>query len=106
MSKATIQAGVCGFVTAVEARMDEDDPMLCHLTIHSDCEAIQKMGKALTEVNPYKEISFKRATPQTYQAAFEYCTHAACPVPAGIIKAVEVEAGLALPVDVKIEIQK
>lgn len=30
--------------------------------------------------------------------------HAACPVPAGIIKAIEVAAGLALPKDAKIEV--
>jgi hypothetical protein len=38
--------------------------------------------------------------------AAKYCTHAACPVASGIIKAVEVEAGLALPGDVSIKISK
>jgi hypothetical protein len=36
----------------------------------------------------------------------KYCTHAACPVPVGIIKAVEVEMGMALPMDVIIKINK
>lgn len=59
-----------------------------------------------TLVNPFKEISFRRAIPQTYQETMKYCTHAACPVPTGIIKAVEVESGLALPADVNIQITK
>jgi hypothetical protein len=36
----------------------------------------------------------------------KFCTHSACPVPVGIIKAVEVEAGLALPADVSIKISR
>jgi len=106
MSTATIHSGVCGFTTTVEARLHEADQMRCHLTINSDCPAIQKLGQALTEVNAFKEISFKRAVPQTYQTAFQHCAHAACPVPSGIIKAVEVEAGLALPADVHIQVRR
>jgi len=44
--------------------------------------------------------------PEAFQKGAEFCTHAACPVPVGIIKAVEVASGLALPKDVKIEIEK
>jgi hypothetical protein len=36
----------------------------------------------------------------------KYCSHAACPVPVGIIKAIEVEAHLALPADVTIKLSK
>ena len=103
MSTATIQAGICGFTTTVTAQTVEDT---VKLTITSDCEAIRKLGEHLTSVSPYKEISFRRAIPLTYQEAMKYCTHAACPVPAGIIKAVEVESGLALPADVSIQIRK
>jgi hypothetical protein len=103
MSTATIHAGICGFTTTVVAQTEDD---AVKLTITSDCQAIQKLAEHLQSVNPYKEISFRRAIPQTYQEAMKYCSHAACPVPAGIIKAVEVEAGLALPADVSIQIEK
>ncbi len=103
MSTAVIHAGVCGFTTTVQAHSEED---MVKLTITSDCEAMRKLAAHLTEVNPFKEISFRRATPQVYQEAMKYCTHAACPVPSGIIKAVEVEAGLALPADVSMHISK
>ena len=103
MSKAEIHSGVCGFRTVVEAKMDGDK---VNLIITSDCQAIQRLGKELTQVNPYQEISTRRAVPQTLQMGMKFCTHAACPVPVGIIKAVEVEAGLALPADVSIKISR
>jgi hypothetical protein len=82
------------------------DWKVCKLSIISECTAIQKMGEALTEVNPYQEISFKRAMPTIHEAGHKFCTHAACPVPVGIIKAVEIEAKLALPTDVVIKLSK
>jgi hypothetical protein len=101
MAKAEIFAGVCGFNTTVTARRNGHG---CILDIHSECTAIQRLAEHLNEVDPLKEISFRRTLPETYEAAHQYCSHAACPVPSGIIKAVEVEAGLALPCDVSIKI--
>jgi hypothetical protein len=103
MAKAEILPGNCGFATTVEATLDGD---VCKITVVSDCKAIQKLAQELTEVNPYQEISFRRSTPQILQMGAKYCTHAACPVPVGIIKAVEVEAGMALPMDVRIILTK
>ena len=101
MAKAEILPGNCGFTTTVEATLDGD---ICKLSIISECKAIQKMAQELTEVNPYQEISFRRNTPQILQMGAIYCTHAACPVPVGIIKAVEVEMGMTLPMDVTIKL--
>ncbi len=103
MSTAEIFAGNCGFTTTVEARLEGK---ICHLSITSECAAIRKLADELKEVNPYQEISARRAIPQTLAAGHKYCTHAACPVPVGIIKAVEVEARLALPQDVVIKLSK
>jgi len=103
VAKAEIFAGVCGFSTVVETTADG---RTCHIAISSECDAIQRLGQELTQVNPFQEISFRRAMPQTLQMGAKFCTHAACPVPVGIIKAVEVESGLALPRDVSIKISK
>ena len=103
MAKAEIFSGICGFSTVVEATMDGK---VCNLQINSECAAIQKLAQELTQVNPYREISTRRAMPQTLEMGAKYCTHAACPVPTGIIKAVEVEAKLALPKDVSIKLSK
>lgn len=77
---------------------------VCNLTIISDCKSIQKLAETLTEVNPFQEISFKPSIPQTLQMSMQHCAHAACPVGVGIIKAIEVEAKLALPSDVSIKL--
>jgi hypothetical protein len=51
----------------------------------TDCAMAAKMGESLAEVA------------KVYQCASECNLHAACPVPMAILKAIEVEAGLALP---------
>jgi len=103
MAHADIIAGNCGFSAQVETTMDGST---CKIHITSECKAIQRMAQELTEVDPYKEISFKRAMPKTHEMGVKYCIHAACPVPVGIIKAIEIEAGLALPTDVSIKLSK
>jgi hypothetical protein len=103
MATAEIFAGNCGFSTTVEATMDGK---VCKLNITSECAAICKMAEELTEVNPYQEISFKRTMPTIHAMGHKHCTHAACPVPVGIVKAVEIEAKLALPTDVTIKLSK
>jgi hypothetical protein len=103
MAKSEINAGVCGHVTTVVTTMEGK---VCRVNITSDCKAIQQLAQELTEVNPMLEISCKRSTPQTLQMGLKHCYHAACPVPVGIIKAIEVEAKLALPKDVLIKVSK
>jgi hypothetical protein len=103
MAKAEIHSGACGYTTTVHTIMNGK---MCQIAIESDCKAIQKMAAELTEVEPFKEISSRRQVPKTLEMGIKYCTHAACPVPVGIIKAVEIESGLNLPVDVSIKLSK
>jgi hypothetical protein len=103
MSKAEITSGICGFTTSVEARQ-EGRAVKLHIT--SDCTAVRRLAEELTEVEPFQEISFRGEGPRTLKAGAKYCRHPACPVPVGIIKAIEVEAGLALPADATIKIEK
>lgn len=103
MAKTEVFAGICGFTTNIVARMDGP---VCNLNITSQCEAVQRLARELTEVDPLQEISFKPHLPHTLQLGMEYCNHAACPVLAGIIKAIEVAGGLALPADAFIKVEK
>ncbi|MCX6030141.1 MAG: hypothetical protein NT169_12710 [Chloroflexi bacterium] len=104
MARAEIFAGICGFKTTVEAHAQEDGKV--RLNIESDCKAVCKLGEQLVEVDPYREFTWRRGGPSTLQMAPQCLSHPACPVPSGIIKAVEVEAGLALPANVTIEVSK
>jgi hypothetical protein len=103
MSQSVIQSGICGFSTTVVARANGST---CSLTITSDCPAIERLAQDLREVNSWEEITYRGDGPRTLRLAREHCPHPACPVPSGIIKAIEVEAGLALPKDVAITITK
>jgi hypothetical protein len=104
VAKAEIFSGICGFTTHVEAHKNGDGQVA--ISLESDCKAIKKLGAALTEVDPYREFTFRGEGPLTLQLASKYCSHAACPVATGIIKAVEIEASLALPADVTIKLSK
>jgi hypothetical protein len=103
LAKAKINSGICGFTATVETRMEGSK---CLVSIQSDCDAIQRLGEELTEVEPFQEISFRGKGPATLKLGAKHCYHAACPVPVGIIKAVEVSAGLALPADAGIKLSK
>jgi hypothetical protein len=103
MAKAEINSGICGMNTTVETRMNGSK---CQVHIQSDCKGIRKIGEELIEVDPFREFSYRRDFPLTFELAAKYCSHAACPVPPGIIKAIEIEAGLALPADVTIKLSK
>jgi len=103
MSKAIIDPGICGFMAEVVAEMEDD---MCSLEITCDCEPIQEMAKELAQVDPMVEIGFHGDGPLTLRMFAKHCPHPACPVPAGILKAVEVAAGLALPKDASIRVMK
>jgi len=103
LAKSEITSGICGFTTTVKAHAEGRK---VQLSIESDCDAIQRMAEELAEVDPFQEITFRGEGPRTLRAGVKHCYHPACPVPVGIIKAVEVEAGLALPADAVIKLSK
>jgi len=101
---AEICSGICGLVTRVEARAQGLDRVV--LVIKSECQEVQKLAAELTEVSVSQEVSFRSEGPLVHRLAAQYLPHAACPVPVGIIKTVEVAAGLALPANVTITLSK
>jgi hypothetical protein len=103
LGSAEIHSGICGFTTRVTARREGAKVTL---DIESECDAIQRLGQELTEVEPFQEITFRGEGPRTLKAGAKHCYHPACPVPVGIIKAIEVEAGLALPADATIKLTR
>lgn len=100
MAKAEIVSGICGFCTTVKTK---SEGRTVRVEFETDCGYVENLADALTEVDPFREISYRGEGPVTLKLAAEHLVHPACPVPAGIIKAVEVEAGLALPKDASIK---
>ncbi|HIC90241.1 MAG TPA: hypothetical protein EYP04_12685 [Anaerolineae bacterium] len=62
------------------------------------------MGRELTQVSAFEEIFRQVGETTICKQASRHKLHAACPVPVGILKAIEVAAELALPADVHITI--
>ncbi|MCL2884102.1 MAG: hypothetical protein FWF49_01275 [Oscillospiraceae bacterium] len=102
MTKVTINPGVCGFVTAVEAV--SEDGMEVKLRIKSGCEPVRKITKELGDTFDSYELCLVKPGqgPLFAYAGEKFPVHCGCPVLSGIVKAVEAECHLALPRDVSI----
>jgi hypothetical protein len=90
--------------TVVVARMNPETGMV-DLEIQSDCPNVLKMSWALQPICPYSEVEAAFCETDTYKLASETIPHAACPVPCGIIKAIEVAGGLGLKRDAIIKVE-
>jgi hypothetical protein len=108
MAHAKIYAGICGFVTEVESA--SDDRRHVKLKIESTCPDVKRIIGKLTDPtwDAYVEIGPCAQPGSIFDTAImRVCgalPHVACPVPAGICKAIEVAARLALPRDARISV--
>src|SRR5574340_1263171 len=103
MTKILIQPGACGMLVTVE--VEKKDKKTFTVTINSECEMVRKLGAELPELD-FMDV-FKRIRENPVYAKVAVCLkHVSCPVPTGILKALEVEAGLAVPRDVSIVFEK
>lgn len=101
MARAEIDPGACGLHTTVKAVQTDDGKI--GLEIESECAAVRKYAAELGDVDAFQEFAW-RGKPRTHKLAPACLSHPACPVPTGIIKAVEIAAGLNLPSDVLIKL--
>ncbi|MCC7360623.1 MAG: hypothetical protein IT317_14175 [Anaerolineales bacterium] len=103
MTRLEVFAGVCGHSAVIE--VVKVDGAHVQVTLHSPCDQITAMNPELARLQ-WKgpgHVVFKRLTESlVYQSAARHIRHTACPIPAAILKAIEVEVGLALPQDVTI----
>ncbi len=108
--KANVQvdAGICGFRTS--ACVNSEDDQHVAFDVKSDCEKIVSLGAALREkgmIDAYQEISpaSESVLMRTVRSVLTGCC-AGCAVPAGLFKAMQVSAGIALPKDISITLTK
>lgn len=107
-SHADIEAGVCGFRT--QATAASDDGQLVTFSVDTDCDKIGQLAAALADRQPldaFQEISpaGEGVFMATVRETLTGCC-SGCAVPAGIFKAMQVAAGLALPKDISICLSK
>jgi hypothetical protein len=99
MTKVVIHSGVCGFSTTVAAEKGKDKKIL--ISLETECEMVQKMAEEIAVLEMMSVFTGFRDNP-VYRSAAKHLKHVTCPVPGGILKAMEAEAGFALPKDVSI----
>lgn len=96
MTKLIVQSGICGFSTTITAEKGKDKKV--RIFLETECEMVQKMNKDLTALDMMAAFANHLNNP-VYKSAAQRLKHVACPVPSGILKALEVELGLCLPKD-------
>jgi hypothetical protein len=104
MTRVEVYAGVCGHTAIID--VSQVDAKHVQVVIHSECEQITAMNSDLACIQwkgKGHEV-FKSITESiVYRSAANTIRHTACPIPSVILKAIEVEVGIALPQDVSIQ---
>jgi hypothetical protein len=101
--KVTVDSGVCKMKTVILAK--ENDMGLIELKIESDCPHVLMMSWNVEPISAYAEVEAPMCETEVYRLATKYLPHAACPVPCGMIKGIEVAGDLGLKRDVSIKIE-
>ncbi len=95
VATGTIQAGVCGHTTRV--RVEATDDYVANVAVESDCEKVQAYAARLGTLNVLEEIRLRHDSRVLSAAHDPSYSCAGCVVAPGVLKAVRVAAGLALP---------
>ena len=105
MAHVSVQAGICGFTTKIQADSDENN--IVTFNIVSDCKNIQNLAENMKPVDAYDEIG-AGYNGELLSTTRQYCKSccSACVVPNAMFKAMQIAAGLALPAPVVITMTK
>lgn len=104
MINTKINAGICGFITTIEAECTDGQNVT--LNIVSDCPSVAKAASQLKTVDAYANLFVKPVfSGPVYTILGDTLPHATCPVPSGLLKAVEAAAQLALKKEAVIEFE-
>ena len=105
MTKVEVFSGICGFTTRIE--VEETDRYMAICKMEGECPNCNKVAAILAEgpLNVMDEL-FRKGQSKVIEACRENLPHISCPVPAGILKALEVGTKLALPADASIKFIK
>ena len=105
MTRLIVNSGGCGYTVIIAVEKDETARKRYTLAVVTECKHVNLLAKDLPTLNMADALTPILANP-VYQAAARRVKHAACPVPSGILKALEVEAGLNVPRDVTMVFEK
>ena len=103
MTKVVVKAGACGFTAVIRA--EKGPERMIDISLESGCAMVQKMAAEIARLGRRDALTGLLNNP-VYLAAGRHLKHAACPVPAAVLKALEVEAGLNVKKDATITFAK
>ncbi|MHB1043400.1 MAG: DUF6951 family protein [Eubacteriales bacterium] len=103
MATVEISPGICGYITRVEViRVDK---RTVEVNIESECPNIRKVTGEIKTIYPLKELFCKLHETETYKKLVGGMAHPTCLVPSGVLKGIELAAGLALPKECYIRLE-
>ena len=91
--------GNCGFHTVIEVTRFSANRV--KVSIASECPMLREMSGQLCEIDWRSALKPLVHSPVLH-FAFQCVRHVACPIPIAVLKAIEVEVGMALPSDISI----
>ena len=101
MSVCWVKAGVCGKETTIEiVKISQTKAKVSFITT---CEHVQSLAQELIELDIGSEMTKPMNETLTYTLATKHMCRTSCVVPAAILKAMEVAAGIFLPESCAIE---
>lgn len=103
MTKVIINPGICGFSVAVTVNRKKNRKAA--ISIDTECEMVLSMVDDISLLDTRASFTGYLNNP-VYRSAAMHLQHVACPVPMGILKALEVEMGLCIPKEVTIKFSK
>ncbi len=103
MTKLIIHSGACGYTVTVKAEKGQGGKIT--ISLETECEMVKKMLADIAVLDRFAPLAGFLSNP-VYLSAAKHLKHGACLVPSGILKAIEVEAGLNVPKDAVIEFGK
>lgn len=110
MTTVEIKSGICGFSTIVH--VEDKTGYKASFQLRSECPNWKKVNDILggTDLNVMSELFKNRTTgkldSRVLEVSLKTIPHVSCPVASGLLKALEVGVGLALPKDATIHFKE
>jgi hypothetical protein len=97
MATLKVHAGACGHSITITITKGKDKTFF--VALDTECAMVKKMLEDIAVLDRFATLTgFQNNA--VYHSAAKHLKHVACPVPSGILKALEIEAGLNVPKDV------
>lgn len=100
MTTVSVNPGNCKYTVLIKAEKVEGGKL--NISLSTECKMVLKMLDDISLLD-MRTIFTNHINNPVYRSASKHLKHAACPVPCAILKAAEVELGLCLADDIKIE---